>query len=669
MKNRWFSSRRKQLNTTKTVFLLAVLVVLFALAPRAIAGAPDWLRAVSNSPLPAYPPDTEAVLLLDEQVVTIRDDGEMKILHRRAYKILRPEGRHHGLVVVFFDNETRLSSLKAWCIPAQGKEYEVKEKDAIESNAFSEALYQDTRTKILQIPAAEPGNVVGYEYEQKERPYILQSTWWFQDVQPVRQARYVLQLPSGWEFKATWLNHPGREPQAMRENQWLWELADIPAVEREPAMPPAQAVEGRLILIYYPRDPALRQKSYDSWRAVGNLYGGLAAGRRAATPEIGQKVAELTSAAPTTLDKIRALAGFAQRDIRYVAIEIGIGSLQPHLAHEVFANRYGDCKDKATLLSTMLKEIGVESYYVLIHTRRGVVAPSYPPSLTFNHAILAIRLPEDVPNTGLFAVKSHERLGRLLFFDPTNRLVPLGYLPSSLQANFGLLVTEEGGELVELPLLPPSTSRLLRSAKLILSPLGTLSGEVHEIRWGKPAVDRRAQLLEAQGAERSKVLESFLAGFLGNFILTGAEVENLEKIDASLVLRYRFLAENYAKKTGNLLLLRPRVLGEKGDDLLERKERKYPVEFADATLQSDVFEIALPPGYEVDELPPPVELDAGFASYRSKVDVSGNVLRYQRTYEIKEVIVPTKRLEELKSFYRKVAADERSSAVLRRVSQ
>ena len=68
---------------------------------------------------------------------------------------------------------------------------------------------------------------------------------------------------------------------------------------------------------------------------------------------------------------MRALAKFVQGDIRYVAIELGIGGLQPHQASDIYSHRYGDCKDKATLMSSMLREIGVESYYLDVNTQRG----------------------------------------------------------------------------------------------------------------------------------------------------------------------------------------------------------------------------------------------------------------------------------------------------------
>ncbi len=650
-----------------TVSKLLLVVALLGWTPNVVAGTPDWLRAIAREHLPKYSDDTDAVTLLSEQVTSVNDDGEIKTVHRRAYKILRPQGRERGLVTVYFDNETRLTNLKGWSITAQGTEYEVKEKDAVETSIFSGALYQDTRHKLLKIPAAEPGNVIGYEYEQRGRPSILQDTWWFQDQIPVRRARFTLRLSKGWEFETFWLNRSAREAHSAGENQWAWELEDIPAIEDELSMPPWRAVAGRLAVSYYPGRAELSGRQLASWSAVGGWYARLAEGRRQTSPEIRQKVAELTSAASTTLDKIRTLAAFVQRDIRYVAIEIGIGGYQPHPAAEVFSNRYGDCKDKATLLSVMLREIGVDSYYVLINSRRRVVAEKFPSALNFNHAIVAMRLPkDDGSTTNLHCVGNHKLLGSLLFFDPTDPLTPLGYLPSSLQANYGLLVKDDGGELVALPLLSPSTNRLMRTAKLELTATGTLSGRVQEIRWGSSAASSRAQLIATPDLDRRKVQEKFLGEFLSRFTLGGFQVDNLENLDKHLVLNYGFVAENYAKPAGNLLLVRPRVLGQKSTDLLEQKERKYPIEFPTTSLETDTFEIALPSGYTVDELPAPVEANCDFASYKSQVEVTGNLLRYSRNYTVKDVWVPTERLAELKKFYRQIADDERSSVVLKR---
>jgi hypothetical protein len=316
----------------------------------------------------------------------------------------------------------------------------------------------------------------------------------------------------------------------------------------------------------------------------------------------------------------------------------------------------------------MLAVAGVRSYYVLVDATRGEVVPEAPSALDFDHVILAIQLPEGTPASGLWAVQEVPKLGKLLFFDPTHPFVPLGFLPDNLQANNGLIVTDESGELVRLPLLPAAANRLYRSAKLWLTPNGTLYGTVAEVRWGAPAAELRAKLLRASQADRQKVLESFLGQFLGGSLLQQATVGNLDRLDGPLTLQYSFTATDYAKLSGDLFLVRPRVMGSKGENLLGAKERKYPVEFPTSTSQGDAFEITLPDGYTADELPDPVEIKTGATSYKSKAEMDGNVLHYTRLYQITAVRVPTEQLKELKQFYRQVAADERSIAVFKQPS-
>ena len=680
MKSRWFCERHNELEgpqcrypgphgipRSRRLALLALLLMIVAAGSRPlIASAPDWLRAAAQTPPGQYPKDTSAVVLLDSQVTTITESGEAQTLYRRAYRILRPEGHKYGIVSIPFDQDIRPGHLKAWSIPSTGNDYEVGEKDSVETSLFSESLYDDTREKLLDIPAAEPGSVIGYEFEQRRRPSILQDVWQFQLDLPVRRSRFELRLPAGWEYRVFWVNHAAEKPEEISQNGWGWELSDLPAVEPEPSMPAWSALAGRLGVTYYPRSKVSSAESLGSWPMIARWYGRLTVDRRQATPAIRQKVADLTANASKPLDQIRALAAFVQADIRYVAIEVGIGGFQPHSAADVFANHYGDCKDKATLLSTMLAVAGVKSYYVLIDDERGVVVPEVPSALSFDHVILAIQVPESPELSQLWSVQEQPKLGKLLFFDPTDPYVPVGYLPAELQANYGLLVTDSGGELVKLPLPPPAANRLLRTADLLLTAKGTLTGSVQEMRWGAPAAELRARLLEASQVDRQKIFETLLAQFLSGSVLQSATAGNLDKLDAPLALQYSFAATDYAKLSGDLFLVKPRVLGSKLEDVLDAKERKYPVEFPTTTSQGDVFDITLPDGYTVDELPDPVDISSGATSYRSKTVTDGHVLHYTRLYQITDIRISTENLAQLKQFYQQVAADERSIAVFKK---
>src|SRR5713101_260905 len=673
MKDRLFcnpSAQRQASNLRITAVLLGAACLLLGI-PRCMAGdAPQWMHVLVNAPLPAHDEKTDAVLLYSETNVNVISADKIKTVVRRAYKILRPDGREYGTAFASFRSPgQKISGMRGWCIPAQGKDYEVKDKEAMDVSVpgiQGSELIDDLRVKLLRIPAPDVGNIIGYEYELEEQPLVLQDDWNFQEINPVRESHYSLQLPQGWEYKASWLNHPEVTPTQTGSNQWQWVVSDVKGVRYEEQMPPRQGLQGQMILSFFPSGGATA-KGFSNWREMGTWYWNLENGRFAASPEIKQKVAALTALAPTPLDKMKALANFVQDDIRYVAIELGIGGWQPHPASDIFAHRYGDCKDKATLMRTMLREIGVNSFQVAINTERGSITSDTPAYLGFNHQITAIQLPDSATSPSLVATMQHPKLGKILFFDPTDELTPFGQISGALQANYGLLVTPDGGELIELPELPPAMNGIQRTAKLSLSGTGTVSGEVQETRVGDRAWSQRWALRTAtKDADKIKPIETLLSHSLGTFQITKASVGNLQLTDQPFLYYYSVVAQNYAKTAGNLLLVRPRFIGNKSSDLLETKEpRKYPVEFDSPSRDTDTFEITLPAGYEVDDLPPPVNADYSFASYHSKTEVNGNTLKYTRTFEVKELSVPLSKVEDLKKLYRVIAGDERNTAVLK----
>jgi hypothetical protein len=423
-----------------------------------------------------------------------------------------------------------------------------------------------------------------------------------------------------------------------------------------------------MMVAFFPPGGATLRNEFSNWREMGTWYLNLTNGRLDASPAIKQEVAALTGSLPSPLAKMRAIANFVQHDIRYVAIELGIGGFQPHPASDVFMHHYGDCKDKATLMSSMLREVGIDSYFVVINTVRGAVTPKTPAyGGGFNHAIVAIKLPGDLSDPSLIATMQHPKLGKLLFFDPTNHLMPFGQIGGHLQANYGLLVTPEGGELIELPQEPAAMNGVERTASLHLDASGRLQGDVKEMRLGDRASAARWTLhAVTNDRDRIKPIEKTLAGSLATFHITKATIVNLNLTNQPFGFDYSFDSDNYAQSAGDLLLVRLRAIGVKSSALLETKDpRMFPVEFDGPSRDTDTFEITVPPGYTVDDLPPAVDANYSFATYHAKSEVTGNVIRYSRSFEVKELSVPVSKADELKQLYRIIATDERNTAVLK----
>ncbi len=623
---------------------------------------PDWVHQAASQTIPSYPPDTNAVVLLVDEIDTVTGSGEYVEHYRRVVKILRPDGRNEGDLGVYLGQKEKLLSLHAWSIDKTGREFEVKEKDFVDSTPYTGEFYSDIHRRSAKAPVPEPGSVIAIEYEARRNSWFNQFHWFLQEDIPVRETTLTVQLPSGWEYKDSWAGTPAVKPIAAGENRWQWTQRELAPIEEEPRSPAFLALSARVTISFLP--PGAINAA--SWEGMGRWETELVAGRRTPTPEIAEKVRQLTAGTTDFDGKLRALAAFMRTEIRYVAIEIGIGGWQPHRAGDVFHFRYGDCKDKATLLSSMLQETGIHSNYVVVHTERGIVDPATPSRL-FNHVILAVELPDATLARNYRSVITAKSGKQYLIYDPTDTYTPVGTLRSELQDSYALLVTDSGGEIFHTPLLPPETNLLTRTGHFALAVDGTLTGELHETLSGEHANWQRAYLLHANEKQRTEQFEHTLGRSLKGFTLESTQIEQLDNIQKDLQLNLKFSAPDYGQVRGPLMLVRPRVMGEKSFDLDHRKPRKYPVVFDGTSKETDVYEIELPPGYAVDDIPGPTTIDVGFASYQSKIEVSGSKLRYSREYTRRDVQIGPERMADLRKFEGAIGADEMAAVVLKKL--
>jgi len=649
---------------TETLVGCCFLLLLGSSSALWAVSVPDWVHQAASQTLPAYPPDTNAVVLLADESDTVTGSGEYVEHYRRVVKILRPDGRNEGNLSVWLGQKEKLQSLHAWSIDKTGREFELKEKDFEDSSPYNGEFYSDIHRRSAKASVPEPGSVIAIEYEARRNSWFNQLHWFLQEDIPVRETTLTLQIPNGWEYKDAWAGMPAVKPVAAGENRWHWTQRELPAIEEETQSPAFLALCARVTISILP--PGATNTA--TWDGMGRWETELVAGRRAPTPEITEKARQLTVGATDFDGRLRALAAFMRDEIRYVAIEIGIGGWQPHPAADVFHFRYGDCKDKATLLSSMLQETGIHSNYVIIHTDRGIVNPAAPSRL-FNHVILAIELPDTALAKNYRSVITAKSGKQYLIYDPTDTYTPVGTLRSELQDTYALLVTDSGGEIIHTPLLPPETNLLTRTGHFKLGTDGNLTGELNETLNGEHATLRRAYLLHANEKQRTEQFEQILGRSLKGFTLESTHIEQLDDIQKDLQLTLKFSAPEYGQVRGPLMLVRPRVMGEKSFDLDHRKPRKYPVVFDGTSKETDVYDIELPQGYAVDDIPEPTKIDVDFASYQSKIEVHGSNLRYSREYISRNVQIGPERIADLRKFEGAIGADEMAAVVLKKITQ
>jgi hypothetical protein len=652
-------------------FLRLMLSAGIGLIPvAALAAPPEWLRQLEAVPLPHYEAETDAVALLDEEEATVLPDGSVRYLKRRAYRILRRGGQERGVAQVLLDKDDELLTFKGWSIPTEGKPFETDKRDIVETARVpgSEiALVTDRRMKVLNIPAANPGNLVGYVIEKITHGRLISEHWSPRDSIPVLRARYRLRLPPGWTHSATWKNGGSAKPVSTQPDTWEWEVTNLEPLKTESNAPPLSVMAESLFVALH--GPLGQRSSFRDWNDLGAWFNAQLNARSEVNSAITSGIVAHTANKATQFEKVKALSEFAQKDLRYVHIALGVSGYQPRPPAEVLQTGFADCKDKANLLRVMLREIGVESHLVLVNTERGVIRADSMPAIMFDHAVIAIRLPADAKSksTNDMAMIDDGRGNELLLFDPTDTLTPFGRIGEYLRANTVLLVLGDSAHLVAAPPGSPADSGVNKTVTMKLADDGTLTGSVREVWRGALANYERERMIGAgQNADLIKPLESRLSGSIANFHIENAVVDSRSNVEKPLEWRYTLSAREYARKAGDLIMIRPRVLGSKVLRFLETSEpRRNPVAFSTTQQDIDTMRIELPPDYVVESLPEPVTLDISFAAYRSNVRIENNVLIYERTFEQKELDLPLARVPELKEFYRAISRDERGMAVLR----
>lgn len=624
---------------------------------------PDWGLAAAKTPTPEYAKDANAVILYDEYVETVDPQGRAMEREREVIRILKPQGRGNTCEVNY-DVDEKVNYFRAWTIAADEKVYQAQDTDFVEEGDTGVPVMLSTRKyRVARPPARDAGAMIVCESEELMEPYAQEKDWLFQTGIPVVDQVLEIDLPAGMHMADSWHRHDAIKPTEVAPNHWRWELKDTPALMLRdvPSVPERAGLLARMSVEW--GDAAVEGRD-NQWRALGEWVTKLEADRPAPSPEITARTQELIAGAPDFYTKLSRITESIQKNIRYFVVIRGIGGLQANYARDIFRNGYGDCKDKTTLLISMLQVAGIKAYYMPVDDRRGVVDPESP-SLMGNHMITAIEIPADVHDPRLQAVATAKDGRRYLIFDPTNERTPVGNLPSYEQGSYGLLAAGDQSQVLALPVLPPDDNGTDRKGLFTLAADGTLTGTVDASHMGSEGAEWRTLLKYSDATEQQRGMESYVAEDLPGVTLNGFKFIQSPSFAKPLELHYQVTVPMYAHTAGTLLLVRPRVVGS-DVQAFDDKPRKLPIDLSATGKWHDSYDITLPAGYVVDETPDPVDMSTDFASYKSSITAKGNVLHYERDFVVKKVEIPAADAAEYRKLESAILTDEKGTAVLKK---
>jgi hypothetical protein len=643
-----------------------LVAVLFLLSSPAFSAdkLPAWFEAVVSREIPKYDAKVPAVVLFQEEKVTVAPDGKVLGSVRRIVRVLNRDGRHEAVARVVYRTDTgKVRDLRAWIAYASGDVKEFGKKDIVDLSLAENDVYNESRVQVISgTSAVDPGTVFGYESLLEDRSIFTQISHDFQGEVPVLVSRFILELPAGWTAQSLVSNHKGIEPQ-LNGSSYTWQIENLPPIDEEPARPSLSSLVPRLNISYFPPAGAPGTvQTFKNWQQVSVWLDSIQTPQAKPDAAITAQAQKLVEGKQTEMERIRAIARFAQ-DIKYVSIQTGLGrggGYKPHVAGDVLQKSYGDCKDKSNLMRAMLKAIGIESYPVAVYSGdRYYVREDWASPEQFNHAIIAIRVSNEVKAPAVF---EHEKFGRLLFFDPTDSYTTPGNLPSEEQDSLALIVSPEIVALTRLPASSPDDNMLKREVKAFLTRDGVLSAGIREHCSGSTAGYNRSIYGRYSPEEYRKMIEHWIThGAPGSQVTT---IEAGEEDSGNFFVKVDLTSASYAKRMGGqLLIFKPAIVGRRRSTFFTEKDRKYPVVLdADAFTESTEFE--LPAGYDIDEIPESVSLETGFGKYTAEWRSEDNKVYFNRVMKINNAIIDPKDYASVKDFFNSMIGAEQAPVVL-----
>lgn len=445
-------------------------------------------------------------------------------------------GDHDAEINIVYSKGDKISIGDAWIEDMSGNIIrKLKNKDITDQSYISDmSLYEDDYTKFFELKHNVYPYRIVYSYKGIFSKYI--------NVAGVNCANKRLSVKNGKIVLETSLDRPIK---------WKQENADPPLIdtvdniikytwnysytasprERNSLVSSLNAPSITAIPLTYKYGI---QGSTESWESFGNWIFRLNKDRDKLTEAKQVKINNLISSTRNDIDKVKVLYKYLQDYTRYINVSINVGGLQTYPASYVCTNKYGDCKALTNYMLSMLKFVGIKSYYTLIRSGDKVIEIDKAfPSQAFDHVILTVPLANDT-----------------IYLECTSKNTPFGYMGTFTQGRKALLVDENNSHLINIPPLTVEKVLCSRNFKIDMA-----TSDV------KLKVEERGYDYERSLYLASEVNKNVVDKYIRNNILSGSyDLSDFKFImedrdSAKIVLNADCKIHNLYKEYGNNLVI------------------------------------------------------------------------------------------------------------------
>ncbi len=573
---------------------------------------PPALPIPPTAAIPAAWLKEDAVVLVDSATARVQPSGQASNFQQLVIRVLTDRGveAYRSYPISYSPDRQEVRVLKARVTKADGSINDGFSDAERSLNEPWSGMYYDARVRLLSFPNLEKGDTleISYRVDDTANENLLADYFGAIDtiagIHPKLRYAYTVEMPASrplyWN-KSTLPAWVQVQQTTLPDGRvsYRFEANEVKKVVPEPMMPGfGESVTN------------LHVSTYKSWDDVGRYFWALVKDQLTPNDELKRTVDQVLKKVDRKNKRavVEALYGFVVTNTRYVALEFGIHGFKPYRVDRVLARRFGDCKDKASLLVAMLGLAGVDARLTLLRMRHlGRIAPEPASLAAFNHAIAY------VPSLDLY-------------LDGTAEFVGSTELPSGdRQAN--VLRIEPAGNSVftTTPEAAPDANTTAVEMDVALRPDGSAELKGVSTFSGQAAPEQRRLLATSTG--RNQIFEQAWAQQFPGLSLKSLTVSDLSKLEAPVKESFTFQAPRFAEASPGLLRFFMLGTGRAFTQALAGlTERQQVLELPNTWTNTFVVRYRMPPGFTPDDVPVEFQERSAFGAYRLSAKIEGDLL-------------------------------------------
>jgi len=593
-----------------------------------------------------------SVVRIDQMIFTVKSWSKAELKVKYAITILHESHKKKAYFRQVYDKFTKISDIDINIYDKTGKRIiNVKKHDIHDLSAFSQsALFADIRQKIHTPDHFKYPFTIEYSYTETYSSILSYPSYYaFNDYNVALEwGEFIVRAPIELRY---WTQNIDSEPvisQNKGEWEYKWKFKGIKPIKKEDY----DLRFSDLVPVVKTAPSNFEMDGYfgnsESWENFGTWIYSLNEGRDELPPETIIEITNLTKDATTTREKIELVYEYMQAKTRYVNVVIGIGGWQPFTAMDVDEDGYGDCKALSNYTYSLLKAIGIQSYYTIIKAGSSAsdIKAEFPTN-QFNHAILCVPDGKDT-----------------IWLECTSQRTPVGYMGTFTEGRDALVIKEKGSKLIRMPSLSIDDNLRLRKAVVNIDDQGNATADI-VINYKGLYYDNMVSVYYYEGKRRMDQVRNNI--HIKNFSLKDNHYKITEFRTALpyFIEDYYVLADRYVRKMGERLIFDINFFNTQIDVPSAINKQESDIYIHRSLTRIDSLEFIIPEGYYVKSFPENDTLITDYGEFHTNFRLDGNKLFYTRKQLIFKGTYPSDEYMEFRSYLKKLSiCDNRKVLVM-----